>query len=100
MTRLANEQSLFGNQIAARQILEEANNLVEKLPANDEHRNTVLSQMAASYATLTEFTQANNIMAKIEDPVKRQKLSEFIDKLQHRVEQVRAEYEQQSASLR
>lgn len=47
---------------------------------------------ASGYAMLTDFAEANKLLSSVEDPNKRQKLAEFIDKLQHRVEQVRAEY--------
>lgn len=98
LTRLANEQSLFGNQIAARQILDETGKLLEKLPEGVEPRATALVQLASGYAVITDFAEANSLMDKVKDPIKRQKLAEFIDKLQHRVEQVRAEYQQASAN--
>ncbi|MBU0656097.1 MAG: hypothetical protein KJ914_13335 [Gammaproteobacteria bacterium] len=94
LTRLANEQSLFGNQIAARQILETAGKLSESLPESVEPRSSALVQLASGYAMITDFAEANKLMDKVQDPAKRQKLAEFIDKLQHRVEQVRAEYQQ------
>lgn len=94
LTRLANEQSLFGNQIAARQILETAGKLSESLPESVEPRSSALVQLASGYAVITDFAEANKLMDKVQDPAKRQKLAEFIDKLQHRVEQVRAEYQQ------
>lgn len=98
LARLANEQSLFGNQIAARQILDETAVLLDKLPESVEPRATALTQIASGYAVITEFSIANQLMDKVKDPQKRQKLAEFIDKLQHRVEQVRAEYQQASVN--
>ncbi len=92
LTRIANEQALFGNQIAARQVLESAAILSAKLPEGVEPRSSSFVQLASGYAMLTDFAEANKCLAKIEDAGKRQKLVEFIDKLQHRVEQVRAEY--------
>ena len=94
LSRLANEQSLFGNQIAARQILDETTPLIEKLPKGVEPRATALVEVASGYAVITDFPTANQLMDKVKNPQKRQKLAEFIDKLQHRVEQVRAEYQQ------
>lgn len=92
LTRLANEQALFGNQIASRQVLESAAKLSATLPAGIEPRSTSFVQIASGYAMLTDFAEANKLLSSVEDPAKRQKLAEFIDKLQHRVEQVRAEY--------
>jgi hypothetical protein len=92
LTRLANEQALFGNQIAARQVLESALKLSATLPEGIEPRSSSFVQLASGYAMLTDFAEANKLLGKVEDPAKRQKLAEFIDKLQHRVEQVRAEY--------
>lgn len=92
LTRIANEQALFGNQIAARQVLESAAILSAKLPEGVEPRSSSFVQLASGYAMLTDFAEANKFLPKIEDSGKRQKLVEFIDKLQHRVEQVRAEY--------
>jgi transcription elongation factor Elf1/uncharacterized protein YejL (UPF0352 family) len=92
LTRLANEQALFGNQIAARQVLESAATLSATLPEGVEPRSSSFVQLASAYAMLTDFAEANKFLPNIEDPTKRQKLVEFIDKLQHRVEQVRAEY--------
>ena len=92
LTRIANEQALFGNQIAARQVLESATTLSAKLPEGVEPRSSSFVQLASGYAMLTDFAEANKFLPKIEDSGKRQKLVEFIDKLQHRVEQVRAEY--------
>lgn len=92
LTRIANEQALFGNQIAARQVLESATTLSAKLPEGVEPRSSSFVQLASGYAMLTDFAEANKCLPKIEDSGKRQKLVEFIDKLQHRVEQVRAEY--------
>ena len=101
LARLANEQSLFGNQIAAHQIIEQAGKIADKLPQDSqpEPRSTVFSQIASSYAILTDFTEANKLISKIPDSTKRQKMVEFIDKLEHRVDQVRAELQQQSASM-
>lgn len=101
LARLANEQSLFGNQIAAHQIIEQASKIADKLPqdSQSETRSTVFSQIASSYAILTDFTEANKLISKIPDSTKRQKMVEFIDKLEHRVDQVRAELQQQSASM-
>lgn len=48
---------------------------------------------------LSAFAEANDFMKKINDATKRQKMAEFIDKLNQRIQQVRAEY-QQSASLK
>ncbi|OQX00735.1 MAG: hypothetical protein BWK73_47760 [Thiothrix lacustris] len=92
LTRLANEQALFGNQIAARQVLESAATLSATLPKGVEPRSSSFVQLASAYAMLTDFAEANKFLPNIEDTTKRQKLVEFIDKLQHRVEQVRAEY--------
>ncbi len=101
LARLANEQSLFGNQIAAHQIIEQAGKIADKLPQDSqpEPRSTVFSQIVSSYAILTDFTEANKFISKIPDSTKRQKMVEFIDKLEHRVDQVRAELQQQSASM-
>jgi hypothetical protein len=98
LTRLANEQALFGNQIAARQVLELASKLSASLPEGIEPRSGSLVQIASGYAMITDFAEANKLLPKVEDPAKRQKLAEFIDKLQHRVEQVRAEYLQTAAT--
>lgn len=98
MARLANEQSLFGNQIAARQVLEEANKMADTLPNGIEPRASSFLQVASGYAMLADFAEANKFLPKVEDPAKRQKLAEFIDKLQHQVEQVRAEYQQAAAA--
>lgn len=92
LTRLANEQTLFGNQIAARQVLETADKLTEQLPEGVEPRSGSFVQIASGFAMLTDFNTANQWVSKVEDSAKRQKLAEFIDKLQHRVEQMRAEY--------
>ncbi len=92
LTQLANEQALFGNQIAARQVLESAIKLSATLPAGIEPRSGSFMQIASGYAMITDFAEANKLLPNVEDPSKRQKLAEFIDKLQHRVEQVRAEY--------
>ncbi|MEB4591850.1 hypothetical protein VSS37_12735 [Candidatus Thiothrix sp. Deng01] len=100
LTRLANEQALFGNQIAARQVLEEAGRLASTLPNGLEPRSSSYIQIASGYATLTDFGEANKFLPKVEDPTKRQKLAEFIDKLQHRVEQAQAEYQQTMATGR
>jgi ribosomal protein L37AE/L43A len=103
ITRLANEQTLFGNQVAAKQLLTEANALAKQMPIDPklpaEPISTVYSHIAYSYAMLSAFGEANDFMNKINDPVKRQKMAEFIDKLNQRIQQVRAEY-QQSASLK
>lgn len=92
LTRLANEQTLFGNQIAARQVLETADKLTEQLPEGVEPRSGSFVQIASGFAMLTDFNTAKQWVSKVEDSAKRQKLAEFIDKLQHRVEQMRAEY--------
>jgi hypothetical protein len=92
LARLANEQALFGNQIASRQVLESATKVSAMLPEGVEPRSTSFVQIASGYAMLTDFAEANKLLSSVEDPNKRQKLAEFIDKLQHRVEQVRAEY--------
>lgn len=100
LTRLANEQTLFGNQIAARQILEEATQLAQTPPlAGEPPRSDSFVQIASSYAMITDFAEANKLLPKVEDAAKRQQLAEFIDKLQHRVEQVRAEYLQTAAGI-
>ncbi|WGZ91096.1 MAG: hypothetical protein QJT80_01170 [Candidatus Thiocaldithrix dubininis] len=103
ITRLANEQALFGNQVAAKQLLTEASALAKQIPidpkAPAEPISTVYSHIAYSYAMLSAFAEANDFMKKINDATKRQKMAEFIDKLNQRIQQVRAEY-QQSASLK
>lgn len=100
LTRLANEQTLFGNQIAARQILEEATQLAQTPPpAGEPPRSDSFVQIASSYAMITDFAEANKLLPKVEEAAKRQQLAEFIDKLQHRVEQVRAEYLQTAAGI-
>lgn len=100
LTRLANEQTLFGNQIAARQILEEATQLAQTPPsAGEPPRSDSFVQIASSYAMITDFAEANKLLPKVEDATKRQQLAEFIDKLQHRVEQVRVEYLQTAAGI-
>lgn len=103
ITRLANEQALFGNQVAAKQLLTEASALAKQIPidpkAPAEPISTVYSHIAYSYAMLSAFAEANDFMKKINDAAKRQKMAEFIDKLNQRIQQVRAEY-QQSASLK
>ena len=103
ITRLANEQALFGNQVAAKQLLTEASALAKQIPidpkAPTEPISTVYSHIAYSYAMLSAFAEANDFMKKINDATKRQKMAEFIDKLNQRIQQVRAEY-QQSASLK
>lgn len=98
LARLANEQTLFGNQIAAQKVLEEASKLTDTLPEDVEPRSNSFVQLASGYAMITDFASANRLLPKVEDPAKRQKLAEFIDKLQLRVEQVRAEYQQAAAS--
>lgn len=98
LARLANEQTLFGNQIAAQKVLEEASKLTDILPEGVEPRSNSFVQLASGYAMITDFASANRLLPKVEDPAKRQKLAEFIDKLQLRVEQVRAEYQQAAAS--
>ncbi|MBJ6608804.1 MAG: hypothetical protein JG718_00415 [Candidatus Thiothrix moscowensis] len=98
LARLASEQSLFGNQIASRQILEEAEKRAETLPEGVEPRASAWVRLASGYAMLTDFPAANKLLDKVKDPEKRQKLAEFIDKLQHRVEQVRAEYQQAAST--
>ncbi len=103
ITRLANEQAVFGNQVAAKQLLTEAIALSKKVPLESNTPNeplaTMYSYIAYSYAMLSAFPEANDYMNKIPDPAKRQKMAEFIDKLNQRIQQVRAEY-QQSASLK
>lgn len=99
LTRLANEQSLFGNQIASHQILEQASKLAMTLPSTPEPRSTVFSQLVSSYAVLTDFSEANKLISEIKDNTKKQKMVEFIDKLQHRIDQVRVELQQQSTSM-
>ena len=103
ITRLANEQALFGNQVAAKQLLTEASALAKQIPVDPkapaEPISTVYSHIAYSYAMLSAFAEANDFMKKINDATKRQKMAEFIDKLNQRIQQVRAEY-QQSASLK
>jgi ribosomal protein L37AE/L43A len=103
ITRLANEQALFGNQVAAKQLLTEASALAKQIPIDPkspaEPISTVYSHIAYSYAMLSAFAEANDFMNKINDSAKRQKMAEFIDKLNQRIQQVRAEY-QQSASLK
>lgn len=99
LTRLANEQTLFGNQIAARQMLEEVGQLAQTLPEGVEPRSSSFVQLASGYAMITDFAEANKWLPKVEDAAKRQKLAEFIDKMQHRVEQVRAEYLQTATGI-
>ena len=103
ITRLANEQALFGNQVAAKQLLTEATTLAKQIPIDPkspaEPISTMYSHIAYSYAMLSAFGEANDFMNKINDSAKRQKMAEFIDKLNQRIQQVRAEY-QQSASLK
>lgn len=96
MVRLANEQALFGNQIAAQQVLQDAGQLMQKLPQGVEPRSSISCHLASGYAMLGDFTAADNLLKQVEDPAKRQKLAEFIDKVKYRVEQVRAEYQQSS----
>lgn len=92
LSRLANEQTLFGNQIAARQILEEAGKIIRAAPANSQPDTDNFVQLATSYAMLTDFDQADDLLGSIDNPDKRQQVAEFIDTLKYRVEQVRAEY--------
>ena len=98
MVRLANEQALFGNQIAAQQVLQDTSQLVQGLPQGVEPRSTIYCHLASGYAMLGEFNNADNLLKQVQDSTKRQKLAEFIDKVKYRVEQVRAEY-QQSTSI-
>jgi hypothetical protein len=92
LTRVANEQTLFGNHIAARQVLESADKLTQQLPEGVEPRSSSFVLIASGFAMLADFNTANQWVSKVEDAAKRQQLAEFIDKLQHRVEQMRAEY--------
>lgn len=57
-------------------------------------RSDSFIQLSSSYAMLTDFNKADEMMKAVENPGRRQKLVEFIDKLKYRVEQVRAEYRQ------
>ena len=93
MIRIANEQALFGNQIAAQQVLQDVNDLAKNLPKGAEPRSSIACHLASGYAMLGDFTMANNLLEQVEDPNKKQKLAEFIDKVKYRVEQVRAEYQ-------